>query len=91
MNTKRYYEVGDQNFVWPIIHHGMSNPDSNVYGIIMEKCRNDTLRALSGTRVCKTPEYIDEYVYSSYVRFFNYKKPLKKYIDYNFRKQYRFN
>ena len=87
MNTKRYYEVGDQNFVWPIIHHGMSNPDSNVYGIIMEKCRNDTLRALSGTRVCKTPEYIDKYVYSSYVRcmlidnyadVLNYKEPLKK-------------
>ena len=89
MNTKRYYEVGDQNFVWPIIHHGMSHPDSNMYGIIMEKCRNDTLRALSGARECKTPEYIDEYIYSSYVRcmlvdnyadVLNYKEPLKKYL-----------
>ena len=89
MNTKKYYEVGHPNFVWPIIHHGMSHPDANMYGIIVEKCRNDTLRALSGARPCKTPEYIDEYVYSSYVRFMlidnyadvlNYKKPLKKYL-----------
>ena len=89
MNTKRYYEVGDPNFIWPYIHHGMSHPDANMYGIIVEKCRNDTLRELSGARACKTPEYIDEYVYSSYVRFMlidnyadvlNYKKPLKKYL-----------
>ena len=59
MNTKRYYEVGDQNFVWPIIHHGMSHPDSNMYGIIMEKCSNDTLRSLSVARECKTQEYIN--------------------------------
>jgi hypothetical protein len=89
MNTKRYYEVGDPNFIWPIIHHGMSHPDANMYGIIVEKCRNDTVRAISGERKCKTPEYIDEYVYSSYARFMlidnyvevlNYNKPLKKYL-----------
>ena len=89
MNKKRYYDVGDSNFVWPIIHHGMSHPDANMYGVIVEKCRNDTLRSLSGARVCKTPEYIEEYVYSSYVRFIlidnyadvlNYKNPLTKYL-----------
>jgi len=89
MNKKRYYDVGDSNFIWPIIHHGMSHPDANMYGVIVEKCRNDTLRTLSGARVCKTPEYIDEYVYSSYVRFIlvdnyadvlNYQNPLTKYL-----------
>ena len=89
MNKKRYYDVGDSNFIWPIIHHGMSHPDANMYGVIVEKCRNDTLRSLSGARVCKTPEYIQEYVYSSYVRFIlidnyvdvlNYKNPLTKYL-----------
>ena len=89
MNKKRYYDVGDSNFIWPIIHHGMSHPDANMYGVIVEKCRNDTLRSLSGARVCKTPEYIEEYVYSSYVRFIlidnyadvlNYKNPLTKYL-----------
>ena len=89
MNTKRYYDIGDQNFVWPIIHHGMSHPDANMYGVIIEKCRNDTLRALSGESICKTPEYIEEYVYSSYVRFMlidnyadvlNYKQPFTKYL-----------
>jgi hypothetical protein len=89
MNKKRYFEVGDSNFVWPIIHHGMSHPDANMYGVILEKCRNDSLRALSGAGVCKTPEYIEEYVYSSYVRFIlvdnyadvlNYEMPLTKYL-----------
>jgi len=89
MNTKRYYDVGDRNFIWPYIHHGMSHPDANMYGIIVEKCRNDTLRTLSGAKICRTPEYIDEYVYSSYARFMlidnyvevlNYKKPLEKYL-----------
>ena len=89
MNKKKYYNVGDQNFVWPIIHHGMSHPDANMYGVVIEKCRNDTLRALSGTRICKTPEYIEQYVYSSYVRFMlidnyadvlNYKQPFTKYF-----------
>ena len=89
MNTKRYYEVGDPNFIWPIIHHGVSHPDANMYGIIVEKCRNDTVRAISGASSCKTPEFIDEYVYSSYVRFMlidnyadvlNFKNPLRKYL-----------
>jgi len=72
-----------------IIHHGMSHPDANMYGVIIEKCRNDTLRKLSGARICKTPEYIEEYVYSSYVRFMlidnyadvlNYEQPFTKYL-----------
>ena len=89
MNKKRYYDVGDSNFVWPVIHHGMSHPDANMYGVIVEKCRNDSLRTLSGAGLCKTPEYIKEYVYSSYVRFIlvdnyadvlNYEMPLTKYL-----------
>jgi len=67
----------------------MSHPDANMYGIIVEKRRNDTLRELSGARTCKTPEYIDEYAYTSFVRFMlidnnvevlNYEKTLKKYL-----------
>ena len=89
METKKYYDTGDPNFVWPVIHHGVSHPDANMYGIIMEKCRNDTLRKLSGASYCKTPKYIDEYTYSSYIRFMlmdnyadvlNYKNPITKYL-----------
>ena len=67
----------------------MSHPDANMYGVIIEKCRNDTLRKLSGAKICKTPEYIEEYVYSSYVRFMlidnqadvlNYEQPFTKYL-----------
>ena len=88
-NKKIYYEIGDPHFVWPIIHHGVSHPDANMYGIIVEKCKNDTLRELSGAKKCNTPEYIEEYVYSSYMRFMlidnyadvlNYKKPITKYL-----------
>jgi len=67
----------------------MSHPDANMYGVVIEKCRNDSLRELSGARICKTPEYIEQYVYSSYVRFMlidnyadvlNYKQPFTKYL-----------
>ena len=88
-NTKQYYETNNNNFIWPSLAHGMSNPKSTYYGIIVEKCKEDNLRERSGLKSCKNNDIIDSYIYSRliivyfidhYSDVLNYKKPFKKYL-----------
>ena len=51
-NTRKYYDTQSKDFVWPILAHGMSNQNSKFYGLIVEKCKNDNLRTLSGLGSC---------------------------------------
>ena len=88
--TRKYYDITDnKNFKWPSIAHGMSNPNYTFYGLIVEKCRNDDLRKLSGLGPCKSKEEIDNYILSSgivlefvdhYPDVLNYKEPFSKYF-----------
>ena len=88
--TKKYYDITDnENFKWPLIAHGMSNPNYTFYGLIIEKCKNDNLRKLSGFGPCKSKEEIDNYILSSvvvlefidhYPDVLNYKEPFIKYF-----------
>jgi len=79
-----YYDQNDINFKWPIILKGCSNPNRTFYGIIMEKCKNDTFR-----KDCKSTNEINGYLrhYSvdfqlmnQYADILNYKKPFIKMI-----------
>ena len=89
-NTKKYYDTTDnKNFIWPFIEHGMSNPNSTFYGIIIEKCKNDNLRKLLGFNNCNNNDIIDNYIYSNgivlelidhYSDVLNYKEPFTKYF-----------
>ena len=89
-NTKKYYDTTDnENFIWPSIEHGMSNPNSTFYGIIIEKCKNDNLRKLLGFNNCNNNDIIDDYIYSNgiilelidhYSDVLNYKEPFTKYF-----------
>ena len=89
-NTKKYYDTTDnENFIWPSIEHGMSNPNSKFYGIIIEKCKNDNLRKLLGFNNCNNNDIIDNYIYSNgivlelidhYSDVLNYKEPFTKYF-----------
>ena len=88
-NTKKYYNTNDNNFIWPSIEHGMSSPDYSFYGIIIEKCKDENLRKLSGLNNCKNNDIIDKYVYSKgivleiidhYSDVLNYKEPFTKYF-----------
>ena len=58
-NKRNYYEPSNSNFRWPLVSKGASNPSRTFYGVIMEKCRNDSLRTLSGASPCKTNNEID--------------------------------
>ena len=88
-NKKMYYGQDNENFRWPLISKGVSNPQRTFYGVIMEKCRNDEVRSLSGDNPCKSEQEIDGIISSSMVNFYlidhyadvlNYKKPFTKYL-----------
>lgn len=88
-NTHQYYDTNNKNFIWPILEHGMSNENHSFYGIIVEKCKNDDLRTISGLLSCQNSELIDEYVFSNVISIYlidhysdvlNYQNPFKKYL-----------
>ena len=89
-NTKKYYDIKDKkNFIWPNLAHGMSSNNYTYYGLIVEKCKDDELRALSGFGNCKNNEEIDNYITSNaivlkfidhYPDVLNYKEPFTKYF-----------
>ena len=86
---KKYYDTNDERFIFPNIIHGCSHPDRTFYGIILEKCRNDSLKFLSDGQYCNTKEHILEYIRKSsinlqlidnYADVLNYEKPFTKYF-----------
>ena len=88
-NNQKYYEKSDNEFIYPNILHGCSHPNRTFYGIIVEQCRNDTVRFLSDNKICKSIEYIKNYLQTrsialqlidQYADVLNYKKPYTKYF-----------
>ena len=84
-----YYETTDPNFRWPSVDKGCSHPDRTFYGIVMEKCRNNTARKKAGYEDCKSLEEINDYIFSSsiiiqlidyYPDVLNYEVPFTKYF-----------
>ena len=88
-NKRNYFEPSNENFRWPLVSKGASNPKRTFYGVVMEKCRNDSLRTLSGASPCKSNDEIEGIIGSSMIGFnvidhyadvLNYKKPFTKYL-----------
>ena len=88
-DKNKYYNTNDKEFIWPNILHGCSHPNRTFYGIIMEKCRNNTLKLLSDGKLCKSNEEIIEYIKERSVNFqlidqytdiLNYSTPYRKYF-----------
>ena len=86
---KQYFNTNNNNFKWPSIEHGMSSKNPTYYGIIIEKCKNDNLRTISGKASCENNEKIDNYIFSQVISIYlidhysdvlNYKKPFTKYL-----------
>ena len=44
INNHKYYTTSEENFKWPELLHGLSNSYTSNYGIIIEKCKNDSLK-----------------------------------------------
>jgi len=86
---KVYYDINDTNFVAPEISHGMSNDNYSFYSLIIEKCKDDDLRKLSGLGACKNNDTIDSIIKSSIINLkildnypdvLNYNHPFKEYF-----------
>ena len=84
-----YYNTGDPNFKWPVILRGCSHPDRTYYGIIVEKCVNDSSQEKTGFGECKTDEEINTLIsvrsinlqlIDQYADVLNYETPFKKYF-----------
>ena len=67
----------------------MSNDNYSFYGLIVEKCKDDDLRKLSGLGPCKSKDSINNIIKSSIINLkiidnypdvLNYKHPFKKYF-----------
>ena len=86
---KKYYNTNEKGFIWPNILHGCSHPNRTFYGIIVEKCRNTSLKFLSDGKYCKSQQEIISYIKSSSINFqlidqftdiLNYTTPYRKYF-----------
>ena len=88
-DDKKYYNTNEKKFRWPKILHGSSHPNRTFYGVIVEKCRNTTLKLLSDGKHCKSKEEIISYIKANSVNFLlidqftdilNYTTPYRKYF-----------
>ena len=81
---KRYFDFGESGFIWPTLDHGASNSNRTLYGIIIEKCENDSLKNNCNSKD-KINSYLSKYAISlnfidQYADVLNYKQPFIKYI-----------
>ena len=88
-NENKYYQTNEKGFKWPTILHGCSHPNRTFYGIIVEKCRNTSLKLSSDGKYCKSKEDIINYIKSRSINFqlidqftdiLNYTTPYRKYF-----------
>ena len=82
--TQKYSKIGESGFRWPVLTYGASNPNRTLYGIVIEKCHNDSLK-----KNCKSNEEINKFfnqyaiklnIIDEYVDVLNYENPYIKYI-----------
>ena len=87
--TKTYYDINDTNFVAQKLLHGMTNENYNFYQIIVERCKEDNLRNLSGLGTCKSKEEIENSIENYWINIkildnypdvLNYNHPFTNYF-----------
>ena len=89
----KYYDIGDENFVWPEIAHGTFNENSKIYSIIVQQCDNNIIKTILGDEYeCKNEAEINSffnirgsrifhlYFLNYYINMLNYKNPNFKFF-----------
>ncbi len=81
---KRYFNINESGFIWPTLEHGSSHPNRTVYGIVVEKCQNNSFK-----KDCNSEEEIKLFFkkfamsfnfIDHYTDVLNYKEPFTTYI-----------
>ena len=84
VEKQKYYNTSEDNFKWPTLSHGCSNGNAINYGIIIEKCTNNSLQ-----NNCKSNSEFDSYLkhlyailyfVDNYAQLLNYREPYVKYL-----------
>ena len=57
----KYFNTEDNEFVYPDLRHGASNPNYNLYAVVVELCRNESI---FNEHKCKSIENREEYINS---------------------------
>jgi len=61
-STGKYYDIGNPNFKWPEIGHGISHDDNIMYNIYLQNCNENLIReALGNDSQCKNITEINQY------------------------------
>ena len=90
---QKYYDTDDPKFKWPVIAHGTYNPNYQIYNIIIESCKEDTVDLILGEGShCKETEFNElnenytyfgvAYIYfiNNFIDIINYEKPKKEFL-----------
>ena len=94
MTDQKYYEKGDEKFIYPELAHGTFNKNNKIYNIIIERCKEDTIGYILGDGFhCRNDSQMIEYyknikgarVFQLYfvnnlINVMDYKNPIKKSI-----------
>ena len=57
ITINKYFSINDDNFPYPVIEKGASNPNFTAYQILIKSCENDTFYHFNK---CKSKDYIND-------------------------------
>ena len=89
---KKYYDIGDAQFVWPSIENGTYNEENGLYGIYIQKCENSIINNILENTTCKSDTEIENYFVekgtlvfnllflNNNINIINYQNPYKSYF-----------
>ena len=93
VDKQKYFDIGEPEFRWPAMAHGTYNNKSQYYGIVLERCKEETINLILGgeNNHCTSDEQLKEIMgFSSiahlfyvdhYVDVLNYKNPNTKFFN----------
>jgi len=91
----KYYDIGNPNFTWPEIGHGISHDDNMMYNIYLQSCNENLVgEVLGNDSQCKNIAEINQYLQGSrsqkmihlyfldhYINNSDYRNPNKPYFS----------
>ena len=94
IKDQKYYEKGDEKFIYPQLAHGTFNENNTIYNIIIERCNEDTIGNILGEGFhCRNDSQMIEYYkniqgarvfqlyfVNNYINVMDYNNPNKKFI-----------
>ena len=93
MDKRKYFNIGESGFRWPVMAHGTYNENSQYYTIFLERCKEETIDLILGgeNNHCTSDEKFKNmlgngsgahmFYIDYYVDVLNYKNPNTKFLN----------